>query len=212
MQKIRYLNVLILGLITALFLSIYQCSNNKKLITSQSVALLDTTNHFKNELESITATKRVLELEKKDLNELLYSKDKSLNILRKEFSEVKTIIQAQTITKIDTVSAPFEVRIPFEFERNGKHQKEWFQFDYNVNQSGLLFKDFTISNKQISITGFKRKWFLGKQTYVTDITNTNPYINIVEVQTVQVVVPKRFYDTRLFNIGVGFIGGMLVTR
>jgi len=212
MQKIRYKNVLILGLLIALIISINKCSSNKKLIASQHTILLDTTNHFKNELGTITATKQVLELEKKDLNELLYSKDTTLNVLRKEFSKVKTIIQTQTITKINTVSVPFEVYVPYEFERKGKYQKEWFQFDYTVNQSGLSFTDFTIPNKQISITGFKRKWLLGKQTYVTDITNTNPYINNVEVQTVQVVVPKRFYDTRLFNIGVGFLGGRLVTR
>jgi len=212
MQKTKYKNALIIGLLIALVLSIYLCSNNKKLIEPQNIALLDTTNYFKNKLGTITATKKVLELEKKDLKELLYSKDSTLNILRKELSKVKTIIQTQTITKIDTVFVPFEVREPFDFERKGKHQKEWFQFNYTIDQSGKSFTDFTIPNKQTIVTGFKQKWFLGKQTYTTDITNSNPYVNTVEVQTIQVVVPKRFYDTRLFNIGVGFLGGMLVGR
>jgi len=212
MQHIGYKNVLILGLIFALILSINQCSSNKKITSSQARAFVDTTNYYKNKVGTITATKRVLELEKKDLKELLYSKDTTLNMLRKEFSRVTAIVQAETIVLIDDVAVPFETKIGYDFERKGKHLDKWLQFDYNLNQDHFEISDFTMLNKQTSITGFKRKWLLGKQTYTTDITNTNPYIKTVEVQTVQVVVPKRFYDTRLFNIGVGFMGGMLVAR
>jgi len=212
MQHIGYKNILILGLLIALILSVNECSSNKQLAASQDAALIDTTIHYENELGTITATKRVLELDKKDLKELLYSKDTTLNILRKEFSKVKTIIQTETIVSIDNVTVPFKTKIGYDFERKGNHLDKWLQFDYCLNQNGFDISDFTMLNKQTSITGFKRKWLLGKQTYTTDITNTNPHIKTVEVQTVQVVVPKRFYDTRLFNIGVGFIGGVLVAR
>jgi len=212
MQHIGYKNVLILGLLIALILSINQCSTNKQLAASQDAALIDATNHYENDLGTITATKRVLELEKKDLKELLYSKDTSLNTLRKEFLKVEAVIQTEAMVVIDSVTIPFETKIEFDFERKGKHMDNWLKFNYNLNQDGFDIADFIMLNKQTSITGFKRKWLLGKQTYTTDITNTNPYIKIIDVQTVQVVVPKRFYDTRLFNIGVGFIGGMLVAR
>lgn len=147
MKYLPYKNILIIGLIIGLVLSINQCSSNKQFGESQAVALVDTTNHYKNELGTITATKKVLELDKKDLKKLLYSKDDTLNTLRKEFSKVKAIVETKTIIKIDTVSIPFEIHIPCEFERKGKHQEEWFQFNYNVNQSGLTFTDFTIPNK-----------------------------------------------------------------
>jgi len=212
MQHIGYKNVFILGLLIALILSINQCSTNKQLAASQDAALIDATNHYENDLGTITATKRVLELEKKDLKELLYSKDTSLNTLRKEFLKVEAVIQTEAMVVIDSVTIPFETKIEFDFERKGKHMDNWLKFNYNLNQDGFDIADFIMLNKQTSITGFKRKWLLGKQTYTTDITNTNPYIKIIDVQTVQVVVPKRFYDTRLFNIGVGFIGGMLVAR
>ena len=184
----------------------------KKLSKTQVEAFTDATNHFKNKLGTITATKKVLELEKKDLKELIYSQDTTLNALRKEFAKVKTIVKTKTIVIIDSIPVPFEVRVPCDFERKGKHLDKWLQFDYAVNQDGFKISDFTIPNEQTTITGFKRSWFLGRQSYVTDITNTNPYIKIVEVKTIQVVVPKRFYDTRLFNIGVGFIGGVLLTK
>jgi len=212
MQYISYKNVLILGLFIALVLSINQCSSNKQLVASMGVALIDATDHYKNELGTMTATKKVLELEKKDLKELLYSKDTSLNALCKEFSKVEAIIQTETMVAIESVIVPFETKIGYDFERKGKHMNKWLQYDYNINEDGFKIADFSMLNKQTSITGFKRKWLLGKQTYTTDITNTNPYIKTVEVQTVKVVVPKRFYDTRLFNIGIGFIGGILVAR
>jgi len=205
-------NYTIATLVIVLFLSVYQCTSNKKLSTSQAIALIDTTNQYKNEIGTITATKKVLQLEKKDLKELVYSKNDTLNTLRKEFSKVKAIVKIKTVTIIDSIPVPFEVRVPCDFERSGKHLDKWLQFDYAVNQNGFNISDFTMKNKQTTITGFKRKWFLGKQTYTTDVTNTNPHIKITEVQTIEVVVPKRFYDTRLFNIGVGFLGGILIMK
>jgi len=205
-------NYTIATLVIVLFLSVYQCTSNKKLSTSQAIALIDTTNQYKNEIGTITATKKVLQIEKKDLKELVYSKNDTLNTLRKEFSKVKAIVKIKTVTIIDSIPVPFEVRVPCDFERSGKHLDKWLQFDYAVNQNGFNISDFTMKNKQTTITGFKRKWFLGKQTYTTDVTNTNPHIKITEVQTIEVVVPKRFYDTRLFNIGVGFLGGILIMK
>ncbi len=212
MENSRYKNILILGLIIGLILSINQCSTNKKLAKSQTSSLLDSTQHYKNKLGTITATKKVLQLSNKDLKKLLYYKDSELNQLRKEFAKVETIVKTKTIVIIDSIPVPFDVTVPCDFERKGKHLDKWLQFDYAVNQDGFNISKFTITNDQTTITGFKRKWFLGRQTYVTDITNSNPYIKTIEVQTIQVVVPKRFYDTRLFNIGVGFIGGVLISK
>jgi len=212
MQYISYKNVLIFGLIIGLLLSVNQCTNNKKIAACQAIVFTDTTNHYKNELGTITATKKVLELEKNKLKDLLYSKDETLNELRKDFSKVKTITQTETNVVIDSVIVPFETKTACDFTRNGKQFDKWLQFDYSLSQSSFEISNFTMLNKQTTITGFKRKWFLGKQTYTTDVTNSNPYVKTIDVQTVQVVVPKRFYDTRLFNIGIGVIGGMLLVR
>ena len=205
-------NYVIAALVIALLLTLHQCHQNRRLATTQIEVLLDTTKQFENRIGSITATKNVLQLEKKQLKELVYSKDDTLNSLRKEFSKVKQIIKTQTITIIDSIPVPFEVRVPCDFERKGTHLDKWLQFDYAVNQSGFQISEFTIPNTQTTITGFKRKWFLGRQTLTTDITHTNPHITTTNVQTIQVVVPKRFYDTRLFNITLGVVGGFLLAK
>ena len=212
MESKSYKNILIIGLIIGLILSVNQCSTEKRLTKSQGEVFTASVQYYQNKLGTITATKKVLQLSNKDLKKLIYFKDSELNELRKEFAKVKTIVKTKTIVIIDSVPVPFDVRVPCDFERKGKHLDKWLQFDYAVNQDGFNISKFTIPNDQTIITGFKRKWFLGKQTYVTDITNSNPYIKTIEVQTIQVVVPKRFYDTRLFNIGVGFIGGVLISR
>jgi len=126
MQQICYKNILILGLITALLISINQCASTKKIANSQVIAYTDSTNHYKNELGTITASKKVLELEKKDLKELLYSKDITLNELRKEFSIVNTIVQTETSIVIDSVSVPFETKIACDFNHSGKQLDKWF--------------------------------------------------------------------------------------
>jgi hypothetical protein len=64
----------------------------------------------------------------------------------------------------------------------------------------------------IVVTGIKRKWFLGKQTQTTDITHANPFVQTNNVQHIEVVTQKKWYDTFLFKVGLGFIGGVLITK
>ena len=83
MKNFPYKNALIFGMAIALFLSVHECRKSDQLTSKQITALVDKTNHFKNEIGALTATKKVLQLEKKDLKELVYSKDDTLSILRK---------------------------------------------------------------------------------------------------------------------------------
>lgn len=208
----KYLYLIIGALIVALLLSLDQCSKQKRLANSQAEAFQDEVKFYKNELGTISASKKVLQLEKKDLKNLVLKKDSSLKALTKEFSKVKSIVKTKTVTKIDSVPVPFEVKVPCDFSRSGNYFDKWLQFDYLVNQDGFNLSDLTVPNEQTTITGFKRKWFLGRQYYTTDVTNSNPNIQIIEVKTIEVPVPKKFYDTRVFNISVGFLGGYLLKQ
>ena len=93
MQYISYKNILIIGLLISLILSVNQCSNNRKLLVSQGNALNDSTSYYENKLGSMTATKKVLELEKRDLNNLLYSRDTSLNSLQKNLQKLALLFK-----------------------------------------------------------------------------------------------------------------------
>ena len=56
----------------------------------------------------------------------------------------------------------------------------------------------------------KRNWFLGKQRYVTDVTASNPFISVLEVNSIVTKEKPKFYETTLFKVGIGFIGGILI--
>ena len=64
MKNFPYKNMLIFTMAIALFLSVHECRNSDHLADSQKVALVDKTNYFENEIGTITATKKVLLLEK----------------------------------------------------------------------------------------------------------------------------------------------------
>jgi hypothetical protein len=86
--------------------------------------------------------------------------------------------------------------------------------DSNITDNGT--KVSINSNTEITgsliVTGDKRKWFWGKRTSVTDITHANPFVETESVQHIEVVKPARWYDSTIFKLGIGFIGGLLLMK
>ncbi len=209
----KYKNAIILGLLVALVLSVSQCTQAKKRTLDNLTASQDSITYYKNRIGTVTASKHTLQLTNKELKRTIYKKDTTINKLRKEFSKVKTIVKTKTVVKVDTVLVAFDSIVPGPaFVRTGAHADKWFNFDYTINPEGFSLTNIKIPSEQVVITGFKRKWLLGRQTLTTDITYTNPYIYTAEVKTVEVVVPKPFYDTRVFNIGLGLLGGYFIFK
>jgi hypothetical protein len=66
---------------------------------------------------------------------------------------------------------------------------------------------------EFSLTSYRKSQGLFKPSILlADISFTDPSLRIGEFQAVKVVeAPKRFYETRAFAIGIGFIGGVYVS-
>ena len=205
-------SIIIAVLMIVLLFSFTRCSENKKVAKSNNIALTENAKVFKNKIGTLTTEKRVLQIERNELKDLVFVQDTTINKLRKELNRVSTITKIVTITKIDSVYVPFNTELPYDTIRVGKHAKKYFKFDYSVTSKGLSLTNINIPNEQIVINGFKRNGIFGKKYLITQITNTNPYISTTNVQTIKVIVPTPFYDTRLFNIGIGFIGGVLLAK
>lgn len=168
---------------------------------------------YKNKLGTLTASVNASELSEKQLKELVLKKDDSLRLLAKEFHKVKYITQIKEVIKVDSVFVPYEFEIDCEFKRFGKYDTDsHFKFNYSLNQSGFSLSDIQIPNKQKIMTGTKRKWFLGKQTLHTDITNTNPYIQTQEIQTIIVPVQTEWYNNKWVYLGVGALVGFHLAK
>jgi hypothetical protein len=50
---------------------------------------------------------------------------------------------------------------------------------------------------------------LGKESLITDVTNTNPHITVSKLKSLEVVVPSPWYKKWYVWLGAGLIGGMV---
>lgn len=130
----------------------------------------------------------------------------------KKFTEIKTVTRYVDRIKIDTIKIHYKDSIPCVFERSGAINEKEYSLTYQTNQNGLKLYNMQIEDSLLIVTGTKRKWFLGKEINTIDISHTNKYISSNEVQHIEVVPKKKFYDTTLFKFGVGFILGVAVTK
>lgn len=165
---------------------------------------------YENKLGSLTATVGTLQITKRQLEQTILEKNESLRSLADEFSRVSSVVEIKTVTQIDSIPVVFEIPVPCEFTRTGIKKNEWYSFKYEVDQNGLSLSNFQTWTETTTITGFKRKWFLGRQYATTDVTHTNPNITTIYIRSIEVVVPVQWYDTRVFNIGLGVLGAAIL--
>lgn len=211
MMKSTILKLLPYAAILVLASMLISKCKNESILEDSLVAANSETRHFKNQLGTITSEREVLKLDKRMLQDQI-DKDEILKKLASEFSEIKVIVKTQAKVKFDTIRIPFEIKAPCDFERLGVVETDWYNLGYKVNQNGLQIEPFQTWTDVTSITGFKQNWFWGKKTYVTDVTASNPFISIPEVQVYEKAVPVKWYESTLFKVGVGFLGGALLIK
>lgn len=130
----------------------------------------------------------------------------------KKFTEIKTVTRYVDLIKIDTITIRYKDTIPCVFERSGAINEKEYSLTYQSNQNGLNISNIALHDSLLIVTGTKRKWFLGKETNTIDISHTNKYISSDQIQHIEAVPKKPFYDTTLFKFGIGFILGVAVTK
>lgn len=166
--------------------------------------------YYKNKLGTQTATVKTLELDKQSLQNVLIKKDAELRMLTKEFASVKNVVMLKTVTQFDTIYIPFTEKAPCAFTRKDSVSTKNYSFNYEIDSAGLRLENFTVPNKVTVITGYKRKWFLGKQTLTTDITNSNPYITTQSMLSSEIVIPEPWYKKWYVWLAAGLLAGSIV--
>lgn len=200
---------IIIFLISAL---VSRCSNEKELSANlDSLTSKMTTYKLKNG-QLVTSVKS-LTYSESELKELVLSKDKKLKELAGKSVKPKVVIQTVTETKIDTITVPYDVPVPYKFTREGVVVDKDYSFKYKSNELGVSINDFKLSKDTLNaVLGVKRKWFLGKETKTLDITHSNKKISETSILVVEVKEKKRFYETTLFKFGVGFVAGVALIK
>lgn len=202
--------MIIAGLVLALLFSFKRCSDGNDINVANMAALTDSVTHYKNALGTQTASMATLQLSEKQAKDLLLKKDAQLAALVKEFAKIKTVVKYTTVTKYDSIPIVYHDTVPCVFERAGIVEKDWYSFAYKSTQGGVTLLNLTVPDTVTAITGIKRKWFLGKETLTTDITNANPNVTVTSIKAAEIKVPAPVYKKWWVWLAVGLAGGVLI--
>lgn len=200
-----------MALTIALVISIDSCHYNR-LKWHENIIVTDSLTFFKNKLGTKTAEIKTLQLDKKQLQHLILDKDKKLGLLTKEFSKVNSIIKYKTLVRFDTIRITYKDTIPCIFKRSGKVKENWYSFTYASDQKGIKIDSLKTYTETTIINGFKRKWFLGNETVTTNITNSNPYLEITQIKSAEIAVPQPWYKKWYIWLALGISTGLLSSQ
>ena len=211
-NKNRIYIVVLLVVCLILLSQLFQKCESEKIQLANIDALNSQTKVYKLKNGQLVTSVENLHYTNSQLKSSLLMKDKNVKELVNKFSNVKSVTKYVTNTKFDTIKLVYQDSIPCNFERVGSDLKEWYHIAYKSNQKGVEITELSIPDSVIVVTGEKRKWFWGKRTSVTDITHANPFVETESVQHIEVVRPAKWYDSTIFKIGVGFIGGIFLLK
>ena len=203
----------ILGVVCVILLCLLfnKCENNNLQLANVD-ALNSQLTTYKLKNGQLVTSAKTLSYTNAQLKNSLLGNDKILKQVMAKFAKVQSVTKYVTNTKIDTIAITYKDSIPCIFERNDAIFHEWYSLGYNSNQKGITITELSIPDSVAIVTGKKRKWFLGKQTQTIDITHTNPFVETESVQHVEVVAKPKWYETTLFKVGLGFLGGFLLAK
>lgn len=180
---------------------------------TRSVDLTDSIRYYKLKNGSVVASKEVLEYNDVQLRALLNNSNENIKELSKKFSKIELQIQLISKIKVDSLSVKYDKPIPLEFERSGSIIEPHYSFEYKSVSDGFKIANFELTNDTVTfIKGTKRKWLFGKETNTLDIIHSNPYISDIKLDAMQLKEDKKWYQTTGFKIGVGLLGGILISE
>ena len=202
------LSVVCLLLISQLF---SKCESQKVQLANIDALNSEATTYKLKNGQLVTSVENLV-YTKEQLKKAIIMKDKKVKELTDKFSNIKSITKFVTNTKFDTIKLVYQDSVPCNFERVGSDLKQWYHIAYKSNQKGVEITELSIPDSVIVASGEKRKWFWGKRTNVTDITHANPFVETESIQHIEIKQLAKWYDSTIFKIGVGFIGGILLLK
>jgi hypothetical protein len=209
-NKNRIYTTVLLVVCLILISQLFQKCQSEKLQLANVETLNQEAKIYKLKNGQLVTSVENLNYTKDQLKKSLLMKDKKIKELTDKFSNIKSVTRYVTNTKFDTIKLVYNDSVPCNFERIGSDYKEWYHIAYKSNQIGVEITELSIPDSVIIVTGDKRKWFWGKSTSVMDITHANPFVETELVQRIEVVQPRKWYDSTVFKIGIGFLGGLLL--
>jgi hypothetical protein len=205
-------NLILCVVCLVLFAMLFNKCENEDLQLANVDALNSQLTTYKLKNGQLVTSAKTLSYTNAQLKNSLLGKDKTLKEVMAKFAKVQSVTKYVTTTKIDTIAITYTDSIPCIFNKDGAIFHDWYSLGYKSNQKGITITELYIPDSVAIVTGTKRKWFLGKQTQTIDITHTNPFVETEAVQHIEVVAKPKWYETTIFKVGLGFLGGFLLAK
>lgn len=197
-NKVKILVSTILILLFFLYRSNNKVNSYKNKASNELVIRLDSIKYYKSKLGQITASNKALLISQKDFKKGYYIKDDSLNDIIRKFKKVKSSVIIKTKTVIKEIKVSYKDTIPFNFEKKFEYNKPFYNISGVSTNKGITINNFTTSTTLRQVTGVKSNWF--KKTITTDITSSNPFVKIKDIQSQTIEIKNK-------RIGIGVFTG-----
>lgn len=207
----KYWLLLILLLVIVIIFLNRSKENYKYESYNRDLVLNDTIQYYKLQDGQRVASIKSLKVQNSDIKNQKYILDDSLAKLSKKFSKIVSATIIKTEIKIDTIQIPYEIPVPIKFEKIFEKETEDYYLSGLSTQEGITIDGLHIPTTVRLITGYKKKNFF-KSELTTDVTTSNPYLDIQDIENQTVIVKhKRFmvgpfvgYDiTGNVTVGIG---------
>lgn len=184
---------------------VYKLNQENNSILKSEKTALEKVEYYKLKDGTQVATKRVVEINKEQLENIIDNSPKNVKEVTKKFHEIKGISSTITETKFDSLDIKFKEPAPCTFIRKDTVKEKYISYNYTSTEKGTKLNDLVINDSVTRITGIKRSWIFGKQTYTIDETHSNPHIVVKSATTFEVKEETPWYRSKvaLFLYGVG---------
>ena len=177
-------------------------------------------NKYNETLTIVDEKEQALIVSKESLDEYV-NKNEDLKKQVKKFKKINSITKSSTKTVIDTIKVAFldTIRVDSNgyFAKDIKIDSLHYKMDFRVDNSSFNLNTLEIPNEQTIIIGNKKiKNIMGisKGTeYTIDVTNSNPYVQTLNMQNFTIKDEKKWYETKTFHtMGGMVVGGYIVYK
>lgn len=163
---------------------------------------------------TLVASSGVAKVEVSRLKETIKKSSTSTKLLAKKFHKINSLGVTNTSVVIDTVKVAYNdtIRGTKPFVQEGSFKDIGYSFNYRSTEKGFTLSDVVMKDTVTRVTGVKRKWLLGRETYTIDEIHSNPHIVVTGAQNFEVKPTYHWYTSKPFIFVVGVAAGTYLAK
>ena len=171
----------------------------------------DTVMYYKDKAGNAVAYNAALMIDKEQL--LALNAELAQDVERLKLKNVTSYTKVTTELRIDTFVVPIHDTLPCDtFTYRTKIDSTHYKFDLTLTESSIGFNSVQIPNEQKILVGEKKNGLFKPKEYIVTLENSNPYMQVSGLQSYTLKPKKKWYQKWYVHLGVGFVGGLLLTR